>query len=141
MKQTMRNKTFETNSSSTHSLVLKKYAADSYTSASNKIVVDFIDTDSMYRASSLKEKVSYLVSQIINNYKYDVLDYEDLKEQVENDKKYLRRERKYYGKVERSFYLGEVDEDAIEATFNNGILKISIPKKQEEETRKVIDIK
>lgn len=63
------------------------------------------------------------------------------KEQVENDKKYLRRERKYYGKVERSFYLGEVDEDAIEATFNNGILKISIPKKQEEETRKVIDIK
>ena len=63
------------------------------------------------------------------------------KDQVENDKKYLRRERKYYGKVERSFYLGEVDEDAIEATFNNGILKISIPKKQEEETRKVIDIK
>ena len=63
------------------------------------------------------------------------------KEQVENDKKYLRRERKYYGKVERSFYLVEVDEDAIEATFNNGILKISIPKKQEEETRKVIDIK
>ena len=85
MKQTMRNKTFETNSSSTHSLVLKKYADDNYTSASNKIVVDFIDTDSMYRASSLKEKVSYLVSQIINNYKYDVLDYKDLKEQVENN--------------------------------------------------------
>lgn len=63
------------------------------------------------------------------------------KETAEHDKKYLRRERKYYGKVERSFYLGEVDEDAIEATFNNGILKISIPKKQEEETKKIIDIK
>lgn len=63
------------------------------------------------------------------------------KEPTEHDKKYLRRERKYYGKVERSFYLGEVDEDAIEATFNNGILKISIPKKQEEETKKIIDIK
>lgn len=63
------------------------------------------------------------------------------KEATEHDKKYLRRERKYYGKVERSFYLGEVDEDAIEATFNNGILKISIPKKQEEETKKIIDIK
>ena len=90
MKQTMRNKTFETNSSSTHSLVLKKYADDNYTSASNKIVVDFIDTDSMYRASSLKEKVSYLVSQIINNYKYDVLDYKDLKEQIENDYNFKR---------------------------------------------------
>ena len=63
------------------------------------------------------------------------------KETTEHDKKYLRRERNYYGKVERSFYLGEVDEDAIEATFNNGILKISIPKKQEEETKKIIDIK
>lgn len=63
------------------------------------------------------------------------------KETTENDKKYLRRERKYYGKIERSFYLGDVDEEAIEATFNNGILKISIPKRQEEETRKIIDIK
>lgn len=63
------------------------------------------------------------------------------RETTENDKKYLRRERKYYGKIERSFYLGDVDEEAIEATFNNGILKISIPKRQEEETRKVIDIK
>lgn len=63
------------------------------------------------------------------------------KETTEGDKKYLRRERKYYGKIERSFYLGDVDEEAIEATFNNGILKISIPKRQEEETRKIIDIK
>lgn len=63
------------------------------------------------------------------------------RETTENDKKYLRRERKYYGKIERSFYLGDVDEEAIEATFNNGILKISIPKRQEEETRKIIDIK
>lgn len=90
MKQTMRNKTFETNSSSTHSLVLKRYVDDAYTSASNKIVVDFINTESMHRASSLKEKVSYLVSQIINNYKYDVLDYKDLKEQVENDYNFKR---------------------------------------------------
>ena len=62
-------------------------------------------------------------------------------EDENEDKKYLRRERKYYGKYQRSFYLGEIDEENIEASFENGILKISIPKKTEEETKKLIEIK
>lgn len=62
-------------------------------------------------------------------------------EEENEDKKYLRRERKYYGKYQRSFYLGEIDEENIEASFENGILKISIPKKTEEETKKLIEIK
>jgi HSP20 family protein len=61
-------------------------------------------------------------------------------EEEENDKNYLRRER-YYGKYQRSFYLGEVDEENSEASFTNGILKISVPKKLEEETKKYIEIK
>ncbi len=61
-------------------------------------------------------------------------------EEEENDKNYLRRER-YYGKYQRSFYLGEVDEEACEASFTNGILKIKVPKKLEEETKKNIEIK
>ena len=59
----------------------------------------------------------------------------------EKDKKYIRRERNYYGKYQRSFYLGEVDEKNIEATFNNGILKVSVPKKHEESSKKLISIK
>ena len=62
-------------------------------------------------------------------------------EEENEDKKYLRRERKFYGKYQRSFYLGEIDEENIEASFENGILKISIPKKTEEETKKLIAIK
>lgn len=58
----------------------------------------------------------------------------------DEDKKYLRRERTFYGKYQRSFYLGEVEEDKIEATFQNGILKISLPKRQEEDSKKVINI-
>jgi HSP20 family protein len=61
-------------------------------------------------------------------------------EEEENDKNYLRRER-FYGKYQRSFYLGEVDEENSEASFTNGILKISVPKKLEEETKKYIEIK
>ena len=63
------------------------------------------------------------------------------KEEENEDKKYLRRERKFYGKYQRSFYLGDIDEENIAASFENGILKISIPKKTEEETKKLIEIK
>ena len=61
-------------------------------------------------------------------------------EKKEENKKYLHRERKSYSKVTRSFYLGEVDEDKINANFKNGILVITAPKAKEIETKKTISI-
>lgn len=58
-----------------------------------------------------------------------------------DNKNYIRKER-VYGKYQRSFYVGEIDKNAIEASFENGILKISMPKKEEEKlTSKKIEIK
>ncbi len=54
----------------------------------------------------------------------------DFKKDENEDKKYLRRER-HYSKVERSFYLGEIDEDNITAEFKDGILRVTIPTKPE----------
>lgn len=59
----------------------------------------------------------------------------------DNNRKYLCRERKIYRKYQRSFYLGDVMEENIEASFNNGILNIVIPKKQEEDSNRIIEIK
>ena len=51
----------------------------------------------------------------------------------EHEGKYIRRER-YYGTSTRSFYVGEeLTEEDIKAKFEDGILKISVPKKQSEE--------
>ncbi len=61
------------------------------------------------------------------------------KEDKNEDKKYIRRERTY-GKYSRSFYLGDVNEEEINAAFNNGTLTISIPKLEEKQTKKYIDI-
>ena len=61
-------------------------------------------------------------------------------EEKDENKKYIRRERNY-GKVSRTFYLGDVNEDAIDASFNNGTLTISIPKADEDKAKKIIDIK
>ena len=64
---------------------------------------------------------------------------EKSEEETTEDKKYFHRERKY-GKVLRSFYIGEVDENKIEAKFDNGTLIITAPKKELAETRKTIEI-
>ncbi len=48
----------------------------------------------------------------------------------DKDGKYIRRER-YYGSCSRSFYVGEaVTQEDIKARFEDGILKVSVPKKE-----------
>ena len=52
-------------------------------------------------------------------------------DEKDKDGKYIRRER-YYGSCSRSFYVGEnVEESDIKARFENGILKLSVPKSED----------
>lgn len=67
-------------------------------------------------------------------------------DQEEKDKKtgaYIRRER-YAGACQRSFYVGEdVEQEAIRAKFDRGILTLTVPKAEEkpaEEEKKFISI-
>lgn len=61
-------------------------------------------------------------------------------EENEEKKNYIRKERNY-GKYTRSFYLGELESDNINASFADGILTIVVPKKEESENKKYIEIK
>lgn len=54
-------------------------------------------------------------------------------------KNFIRRERSF-GKYQRQFYMGDIDEESIKAEFNNGILKVIVPKKEEINTKKKIEI-
>lgn len=60
-------------------------------------------------------------------------------EEKDEEKKYIRRER-VYGKVTRSFNFSDIDEEAIKAEFNNGSLKVIVPKTDKKETKRVIEI-
>lgn len=62
------------------------------------------------------------------------------KEEETENKNVIRQERSY-GSVERKFYVGDVDEDSIEASFNNGVLKVIVPKIDGEKSKKIIEIK
>lgn len=61
-------------------------------------------------------------------------------EDEEKSKKFIRRERTY-GKYQRSFNFGDIEEDKIDAEFKDGILKIAIPKREKIDTKKAIEIK
>ena len=56
-----------------------------------------------------------------------------------NDKNYIRKERSY-GEYSRSFYLGDVNTDLINAKFNNGTLCITVPKEEKRDNKKYIEI-
>lgn len=71
---------------------------------------------------------------------YLTISAEKNEEDNKEEKNYIRKERSY-GKYERSFYLGDLDSENIEAEFNNGILKVTVPKKEVVENKKVIEIK
>lgn len=60
-------------------------------------------------------------------------------ENKEENKNYIRRERSV-GEFSRSFALGDVDEDNIKASFENGILNITLLKEEKIDTTKKIEI-
>ena len=57
----------------------------------------------------------------------------------EENKDYIRRER-VYNSSKRSFYVGDVDEESIKASFKDGVLKVIVPKKEEISNKKTIEI-
>ncbi len=64
-------------------------------------------------------------------------------EDKDEDGTYLRKER-FVGSCRRSFYVGDdISENDISAKFDNGILKINVPKKElpkPEDTKRLISI-
>ena len=60
-------------------------------------------------------------------------------EEKDEEKNYIRKERSY-GSYKRQFFLGDINEEEIKAEFNNGILKVIVPKKEVVDTKKKIEI-
>lgn len=76
-----------------------------------------------------------------NNYLTIGAKREDIVESKDDKNNFVRRERSY-GESRRSFYVDNVDETNIDASFNDGVLKIVLPKKVKgKESSKRIDIR
>ena len=72
---------------------------------------------------------------------YLTISAEHSEEKEEKEENYIRRERRQ-GKYTRSFYLENVNQDDIEAEYNDGVLKVHLPKEEKTPVKKrTIDIK
>jgi len=65
---------------------------------------------------------------------------EKRQENEEKDENYIRKER-FFGRRERCFSLRGVDQDSIDASYENGVLKIDLKKDEKYLADKTIDIK
>lgn len=61
-------------------------------------------------------------------------------ETIEDNKDNYVRKEKYYGEFRRSFYVDNVDENNVNASFTDGVLKITLPKKEKGIQKRRIDI-
>ncbi len=54
---------------------------------------------------------------------------------IENKKENFVRQERYYGEFNRSFYINNIDENNIDASFKDGVLKINLPKLDKENSK------
>ena len=74
-----------------------------------------------------KEDIS---AELKNGYLCITANHTEDKDEKDENGKYIRRER-YTGTCQRSFYVGkQITEQDIRASFENGMLKLTIPKKE-----------
>ena len=119
---------------------------------------NFFDDDMFFSSkknnlmkTDIKEtKNSYVIDMDLPGYDKDNIDlsledgYLKINAKVEKEdnsseeEKYVRRER-FIGECSRSFYVGDdIVEEDIDAEFKNGILKVTIPKKEQIENKKEV---
>ncbi|MFW5991931.1 MAG: Hsp20/alpha crystallin family protein [Halanaerobiaceae bacterium] len=126
---------------------------DTFNSLFSNFFNDFMDMSGFnFKADIKEEEDRYLIeAELPGLSKEDInIEIDDNRlnisasrdEVVEEEKQnYVYRERST-GKFQRSFMLENVKEDEIEAEYNNGILKVALPKEEPGmKKRKVIDIK
>lgn len=63
------------------------------------------------------------------------------KSETNNTKDNFVRKERLYGEFRRSFYVDNVDEHGIDATFDNGVLSVILPKKHTGIYKKKINIR
>ena len=121
----------------------------------NFFLDDFFDDFGKIRTTDLKCDVydngdSYVVEMDAPGVNKDEIDVhiekgyltisaEHSDETNDEGKNYIRKER-VYGSTKRQFYVGDVDEDSIKASFNSGVLKVIVPKQEEISSKKTIEI-
>lgn len=103
--------------------------------------VDLKETDENYLVEADLPGIKKEAIDIDFNNNYLVISAKRDESVEDKNENYVRRER-HYGEFKRGFYIDNVDEDKIDASFNDGVLKIILPKLNKGNSKKrKIDIR
>ena len=108
-------------------------------SLSNHMKVDIMEKDNELIVEAEIPGVSKEQIHINYHNEYLTISVEDRQEYNEERENYIRKERKI-GRSSRTLYVGNVREEGITAKYDNGILKLRLPKTKEIKSKKKIDV-
>ena len=95
-----------------------------------RIKIDVSETDDAYIVKADAPGVPKNDIKVTVEGTYVTIEYELNKEEIKEENGKMVRSERYYGMQSRSFSLAqEVDESKAEATYDNGVLELKLPKK------------
>jgi HSP20 family molecular chaperone IbpA len=113
------------------------------------IFEDFGRSNGLMRSDIYEKDDNYFIEIDVPGFRKEnvTMDYDDgylkisgkREEATEENTNYLHRER-YSGEFSRSYYIGNIEESKIKATFDNGTLRVTFPKEEPKSTAKQIPI-
>ncbi|WZL74199.1 Hsp20/alpha crystallin family protein [Clostridiaceae bacterium 35-E11] len=103
------------------------------------IKVDIKELDSEYLLEAEVPGVNKDQINIDYQNNYLTISVENVNEVNEERENYIRRERSV-GRTSRSFYVENIQHEGIQAKYENGLLKVILPKDKNAPKRKSIDI-
>ena len=106
----------------------------------NAFKVDVKDTDNAYELTA--ELPGVKKENIALDYQNGYLTIKATMQNEQNqneENNYIHQER-YYGTMQRSFYVGQIDKANAKAEYTDGVLKMTLPKLQPQSTTTQIDI-
>lgn len=99
------------------------------------IKVDIRETDKDYVLEADIPGVNKEQIHVDYDNNYLTVSVENVQEVNNEGKNYIRKERKV-GRTSRSFYVENIREDQIIAKYDNGVLKVQLPKDENAKTKK-----
>lgn len=116
------------------------FLPSSYNMNSFKVDVKETDDSYMVEADLPGMKKENIALDYDNNYLTISAKREDNVENKDKDNNYVRRERRY-GEFKRTFFIDNINESGIDASFKDGVLNVTLPKLNKGmDTKKRIDI-
>lgn len=112
---------------------------DTFLTPSENMKCDIYEKDGSYYIEADMPGISKEDVKVDYDNGYLTISAETNSSEEEKSKDFIRQER-FYGSMERKFYVGEVNDDEISANFKDGVLKVQVPKETVKKTNKTIEI-